>query len=227
MKFLRNSITLGALTLACSIAMVSAQNKSFTGNGTALGGTNSHYILSAAKGGVPSVFNATVRVSGIDNSNAVAFLNFYVGEAFGRVITAAGAVGTNHIYASTNGLVVGDILVLQHVRGDTYERHTVSALAAGRITISGTAATAIQVTAGAGSLPDKVYKMSLRSAEGPFTTVPLPASVPPVSTHRINAHSPFFTGELERPALVELVGTATNELRSVSGYYVKEQLQVQ
>lgn len=204
MKTIRNIIFALAL-----LALPAFAQDYFTYTGAAQGGTNSYVIITGKHTGVPSVYfvDATVTATTVaDMTNAAASVVFWTAGPDQKV-TRAGVTGTNTIYvAATNGWAVGDTLILTRVQETAFERHTVSALTGTNLTITGT-------TTGPTVAGDKIYKMTVagRARQQPGASGYIRLAP---------GNQPYFSGIEGRPSLVEMQGTQTNTLNTVSGRWL-------
>lgn len=171
----------------------------FAGSGTAIGSTNSHYIVPANGAGAPLI--TSFDVTGDTGST----LRFYTASA-PAVLTAATAAspGTN-LTCVGSAFSANDTIVLWHRTADTYERLVVSTASASNVTT--TAAIAAAAAAG-----DIIFKMSVGgSASGVTNTA---------GVQRYSAGG-LFASDINKPILVQFTGTSAAAVNSVSGIYVK------
>jgi len=171
----------------------------FAGTGTAIGSTNSHYIVPANGVGAPLI--TSWDVTGDTGST----LRFFTPSA-NTILTAATAVspGTNLTCVGT-GFSANDTVVLWHKITDTYERLVVASASATNVTT--TAAIASAAVAG-----DILFKMALAgSATGVTNTA---------GVQRSSAGG-LFAADVNKPILVQFTGTSAASINSVAGTYVR------
>lgn len=171
----------------------------FAGTGTAIGSTNSHYIVPANGVGAPLI--TSWDVTGDTGST----LRFFTPSA-NTILTAATAVspGTNLTCVGT-GFSANDTVVLWHKITDTYERLVVSTASATNVTT--TAAIAAAAVAG-----DILFKMALAgSATGVTNT----------SGVQRSSAGGLFAADVNKPILVQFTGTSAASINSVAGTYVR------
>lgn len=194
---------LAVLAFTASAFTVTAQTLPprlvFAGTGTAIGSTNSHYIVPANGVGAPLI--TSWDVTGDTGST----LRFFTPSA-NTILTAATAVspGTNLTCVGT-GFSANDTVVLWHKITDTYERLVVSTASATNVTT--TAAIAAAAVAG-----DILFKMALAgSATGVTNTA---------GVQRSSAGG-LFAADVNKPILVQFTGTSAASINSVAGTYVR------
>jgi hypothetical protein len=204
---------------------------SFTGSGTASGATNS-YALIPGDQGTPKVtgFDATVR--GLDVTNiapATAKIRFLtaVTEKINQV-TASSSNTATIIYAQTNGLAAGDVLVVRG-SGGRQTRHEVVSVATGAITITPALSfglTNITSATGGGNGYWKMTNTANYNYSHLINSTPYPYNITNVANVSFSKQStsPLFTGTPNAPCSIELVGTQTNTLNAVVGHKVVEKL---
>ncbi len=210
MKTLRKIKAVAAAALVLlSVAVADAQDY-FSYTGTAQGATNSYAII-PLKTGVPCVFVVDASVKWIDNTNGVSFVSYASGSA--QNLTRAGISGTNTLYyAASNGWAVGDVLILSRNKDTAFERHTVSTVTSTNITISG-------VTAGATASGDHIWRQTA-GAKLSHADISVAHGTAPSVFRVINGGQPILGGIDGRPLLVEMQGTQTNILNTVSGRWL-------
>lgn len=201
LRKLKAAVAAAFLIAACSAV---AQDY-FTYTGTAQGATNSYAII-PKRTGVPCVFFIDATIYNSDNTNSVPLVFYTAGPE--QNITRAGTTGTNTVYVgATNGWVVGDILLLSRTKETVFERHTVSVVAAGVLTITGT-------TGGPTVAGDKIYRMSISGR------IRHKADQAPAVMRVVSGNQPVFSGAEGRPALIEMQGSLTNVLGTASGRWL-------
>lgn len=212
MKTLRIFKTAALAVLALTFLSVTAARAQdyFSLTGAAQGATNS-YVIVPQKMGFPCVFVLDATVKWIDNTNGVSLVSYISGAP--QNITRAGTTGTNTLYvAATNGWAVGDVLILSRNKDTVFERHTVSALTSTNLTISGT-------TAGLTVAGDHIWRQTA-GAKINHADVAVSHAITPAVLRVINGGQPILNGAADRPFLVEMQGTQTNTLNTVSGRWL-------
>lgn len=171
----------------------------FAGTGTAIGSTNSHYIVPANGVGAPLI--TSWDVTGDTGST----LRFYSASS-PAILTAATAVspGTN-LTCIGSAFSANDTIVLWHKVTDTYERLVVSTASATNVTT--TAAIAAAAVAG-----DIIFKMSVAGTASGVTNT--------AGVQRYSAGG-LFASDVNKPILVQFTGTSAASINSVAGTYVR------
>lgn len=202
-----------AVLAVIGAAALSAQEY-FTSTGTAQGATNS-YVIIPKRTGIACVFFVDATIYNTDVTNSVPLV-WYAADP-PRTITRAGINGTNTIYLSaTNGLVIGDVLVVGRNKDTTFERHTLLSLTSSNITITGT-------LGGATVAGDTVYRMAVGGRVRYQDTV-MTSGLIPRSLRIGPANQHIFSGLDGRPSLIEMQGTLTNVLNTVAGRWLPPSL---
>jgi len=168
----------------------------FAGTGTAIGSTNSHYIVPANGAGAPLI--TSWDVTGDTGST----LTFYTASS-PTILTAASSSTT--IPCIGTGFSANNTLVLWHRATDTYERLVVSSATATNIV-----STVAPVVAGAAN--DIIFKMSIAGTASGVTNT--------AGVQRYSAGG-LFASDVNKPILVQFTGTSSASVNSVSGVYVK------
>lgn len=171
----------------------------FAGTGTAIGSTNSHYIVPANGAGAPLI--TSWDVTGDTGST----LRFYTASA-PAILTAATAAspGTN-LTCIGSAFSANDTIVLWHKVADTYERLVVSTASATNVTTTA----AITAAAAAG---DIIFKMSVAGTASGVTNT--------AGVQRYSAGG-LFASDVNKPILVQFTGTSAASVNSVAGTYVR------
>lgn len=168
----------------------------FAGNGTAIGSTNSHYIVPANGAGAPLI--TSWDVTGDTGST----LRFYTASA-PTILTAASSGNT--IPCIGSAFAANDTAVLWHRVTDTYERLVVSSATSTNIV-----STASPTVAGAAG--DIIFKMSVAGTASGVTNTS--------GVQRYSAGG-LFASDVNKPILVQFTGTSAASINSVAGTYVR------
>lgn len=215
MKTFRNLIretkAATAVLIGVLLCVLGAQAQDyFTLTGTAYVASNSYAVI-PRKTGVPCVFAVSGSVNWSDNTNGATLVFYTAGPAIG--VTRAGISATNTIYlTSSNTLVAADYIILERNHGTAWERQQITSITSSNITIVGT-------TGGITAPGDKIYRMSVagryKYSDLTYSHQPAPGKL------LLNpSGQPWFSGNADLPALIDLQGTTTNTLDLCSGRWL-------
>lgn len=203
-------------------------SNAFTGP-TTLHATNTYAIIPVGpSGGIPCVNYVEFQVGGIDNTNSAPLLRMLkpgtVTSSRRMVTSATAAAATTLPLTSTNGLSIGDILVL-HYQKFNYPDEKLEV-----VTVTSTGITIKTGLVGAPSTTDYIQKCV------PFSTFGAGANgMQLISTNGVMygvtntitrlglpGDGPLFYGTADSPMIVELYGTVIGtKLTAVAGSYQK------
>lgn len=185
--------------LACAFTCPAADVRyTFSGTGTAISTTNSHLIIPAT-----GVGDAVVVAVDATAYPAATFTFSRGGTRTMLTAATAASPGTN-LTCVGSAFTAGDIVVLQHVSADTYERLVVSTASATNVTTTA----AITTAAAAGDV------LWLMSAAGTLS------SITNSSGTRVTAEAGVFSANRGLPALFTLTGTNTPTINTVNVKYL-------
>lgn len=214
MKLFRKIKVVAAVAVCLVTAAVVDAQDYFSLTGTAQGATNSYSIV-PKNTGIPCVFFLDASILHLDNTNGVPLVSYV--SAAEQLLTRAGTTGTNTLYyAASNGWAVGDVLILSRAKESAFERHTVSTVSSTNLTITGT-------TAGPTVAGDKIYRQTAGARLVHMDALSVHA-LGPGSLRIPMGGQPIFSGQAGRPMLVEMQGTRTNTLNTVSGRWLSPSL---
>lgn len=187
--------------LACAFTCPAADVRyTFSGTGTAISTTNSHLIIPAT--GVGDAVVVAVDATG-DTSPSV--LRFRPCNTRTLLTAATAASPGTNLTCVGSAFAAGDIVVLQHVAADTYERLVVSTASATNVTTTA----AIGTAAAAGDV------LWLTSAGGTLSSITNTSGV------RITAEGGIYAINRGLPLLINLTGTNTPTINSVTVKYLQ------
>lgn len=200
-KITATFIALFLTLLACSVMALDTPSTGF-GVGTTNGaGTLSTVIVSArsANGGAPAVsfVSATSDLAGSK-------VQFYrvVGQTTAKYATNS---TTTLSVSDTNGFSSGDVIIIQHVAYDTYEKRTLTTMS-GATNLVVTAAPLTAVWPG-----DVIYEVSTAGA-GSIAVGN--------ATINLGGSGPIYVGQRGKPLLAEVNATSSGTLHVLGGTYL-------
>jgi hypothetical protein len=197
------SFILGAVLSLCAFVSmpVSAQLLSYSGGCGDGNATNSCTIISAnGKLGTPGVGQPLVTYINVTSDKSTSKLNWY---SVGAPVACTGPNSTTRIdVANTNTFVAGDVVIIQHVAGDTYERRVITA-STGATNLVTWWAPATACAAG-----DLVYRCT-KIGNG----------IPVGATNFIWAGTGLIAGQAGAPLLIDLDGTSAVSINCITARY--------
>lgn len=200
MKTILNLLAALALLVTAFNSGAAEPRYVFAGSGTAISTTNAHYIVPIGIG------DPIVQYLDATGDTSPSVLTFRTASS-PTVLSAATAAspGTN-LTCVGSAYSAGNVIVLQHVAADTYERLVVSTASATNITT--TAAIGTAAVAG-----DVVWLMTTAATASGVTNT--------AGIQRGGNGSYLFTANRGKPILVNLTGANTPTLNTVSGFYLR------
>jgi hypothetical protein len=185
------SIILGVAILAITIIPVQAQIKFEAGTGTDVSTTLCYYAFSSKGAGTP-----VIKYLNVTSDKASSVVQFYTAGS-SILVTNSVIAGTNTILltGTTSGFQTNDVIVIRSVSNDTYQRTSVSQVAAGSIVTA-------QNTAFALAAGDVIYRMSTAGAI-------------PVGNATVTITGACYSGARDKPLLLEVDGTSACQINAV------------
>lgn len=200
MKNILNLIAALALCLSAFNTRAAEALFVFAGTGTAISTTNAHYIVPIGIG------DPVVQYLDATGDTSPSVLTFRTASA-PTVLSAATAAspGTN-LTCVGSAYAANNVIVLQHVSAGTFERLVVSTASATNITTTA----AITSAASAG---DVVWLMTTAATASGVTNT--------AGIQRGGNGQYLFSANRGKPILVNLTGTNTPTLNTVSGFFLQ------
>jgi hypothetical protein len=189
------SLVAGLLLAVTAVANAQTR-ENFANTGTAIGSTNSHYVIPVSNLGKPIVtyLNGT-------SDKAGSVLQFWKAQSGAQTLTIATNASQAIVYVpSGSSFAANDVVVIQHKTSDSYERRIVSAQTSTNITLTVNLTSAI--VAG-----DQIYKMTQAGS------IPVGNATKEITTVGVYNAPPGL------PVLVDLDGTSACKINLISGYY--------
>lgn len=171
----------------------------FGGAGTAQGTTNSFYVV-----GNYSITPGTpiVRYLNVSSDLAGSKVQFYVLSNAVTVINGTNSGTTNFICSATNGFAAGNLVVIKHVTSDTYERLPLQAVQnTNQIVVKFPPISQVNPS-------DIIWLANVAGA------IPIGGATNSVPT---GSGLFLYAGQFGKPLLIEIGGTSTATINSVSG----------
>ena len=169
----------------------------FADVGTAIGTTNSHYVITANGRGRPVVSYISAT-----SDKAGSFVEFWKASSGAQTIVTATNASQAVVWVPDGSkFAANDTVVIRHITADSYERKVVSSQTSTNITLGSNLGTAI--IAG-----DVIYKMTQSGK------IPVGAATKEVTTTLGAYHAPAGL-----PVLVQLDGTSACTINLVTGEF--------